>query len=140
MRTFAREEVIMAIKVNLTTAEGENVQKRRNMLLSIYDVFFSNINVFDPVDPADHRLIEAMFAKAKTALLSKDGKRDSRFEEYVHKFEKLLHDDPQTATLKTQIVEVLDKISYRRILDKNTIANLDGKKARRLKRELNLLL
>lgn len=141
MNTFAREEVIAAIKVNLTTAENEDIQKRRNILLCIYDVFLSNVNVFDPADPADRRLIQTMFAKAKTGLLSKDGKRDSRFEEYVHKFEKLLH-DPQTATLKTQIGEVLDKIytgSSTKYIQ-NTIANLDYEKARRLKRELNLLL
>ena len=142
--------VCNALSLILESIKDSSIEKKRNATLVMFEIILNNIednNIEDNNnDGPFSRLLKVFYDKAVEGR-----NNDFRFEEYVHKFDKLLKKNNfeklETKKLETHIVELVEKLqdqtnSGRYYLEKfkSQVPSLDIKKAKRLKRELNLLV
>ena len=119
------DDCLIAIKLILNSfRENTPKDKKRNALLVIFDVTFTNATT-DDTNSSHDKLFQVMYEKAKEAL-----QYDTRFEEYVSKFEDIIEKNNDNKHLD----EVSDALVT--LMDDEKLKKLEAKKAIRLKREL----
>lgn len=119
------DDCLIAIKLILNSfRENTPKDKKRNALLVIFDVTFTNATT-DDTNSSHDKLFQVMYEKAKEAL-----QYDTRFEEYVSKFEDIIEKNNDNKRLD----EVSDALVT--LMDDEKLKKLEAKKAIRLKREL----
>jgi hypothetical protein len=141
-----------ALSIILKSIVDSTIEKKRLAALVMFEIVVNNIeDNGDNGDESHSRLLRTLYNKAVQGF---SNGRDSRFEEYVHKFEELLkkNEGENTKKLETRahVVELVDKLkdrckgcsynvtSYVEQL-KSRVPSLAMKKAKRLERELNRL-
>lgn len=140
-----------ALSIILKSIEQSSIEKRRIAALVMFEIILNNIEEKD-IEEKDNesfsRLLQTLYDKAAQGF---SNGRDSRFEEYVHRFEELLKRN-ETNKLETRahVVELVEKLKdrlppyscgtkcYVEKL-KSEVPSLAIKKAKRLERELNRL-
>ena len=162
MANITQTDVMATIKVLIVKLEKQDdLYQRRSTALDIFDIYLSNLHLFDEISAS--KLTEVMYLKACSAAPKNGGGGDRRFEEYVQKFANVrkgyVEDEPTaneaTAPMTTgsqtdvALMETIEKIRCKTKWcwsdahfdrHKRKLCDIDEKKARRLKRELNLLL
>ena len=137
------------LSIILKSIENSSIEKRRIAALVMFEIILNNIDE-EKGNESYSRLLQTLYDKAVQGF---SNGRDSRFEEYVHRFEELLkrnEGEEETNKLKTRthVVELVDKLkdrckvySHKCYLEqlKSQVPSLAMKKAKRLERELNRL-
>ena len=138
-----------ALSIILKSIQDSSIEKRRIAALVMFEIILNNVE--EKGNESYSRLLQTLYDKAVQGF---SNGRDSRFEEYVHRFEELLKTNEGEETknrleTRTQVVEIMDELKNRlpysywmnQCVEKleSEAPSLAMKKLKRLERELKRL-